>query len=147
MNTKTYQSGQTLLELVIAVGVVAVVITALISAVTASLRYSQATRLRSRGVKYAQEAIELTRKLRDTGAWDAFMAYSDGDGSWCLDELGVWTDDDGSGTCPISGVSNFWRNVRFVWSDPTMEVTARVSWADRSTPTTVELKTNFTQWK
>lgn len=141
------ESGQTLLELVIAIGVVAIVMTALVAAVTASLRYSQATRLRSRGVKYAQEGLELTRKLRDINIWDTFQAYSNGTGRWCLDELGVWTIDDASGICPISTGSNYWRRVNFVWNDPRMEVTVTVSWGERTTPSTVELKTYFTQWK
>lgn len=131
----------------VAIGVVAIVMTALVSAVTASLRYSQATRLRSRGVKYAQEGLELTRKLRDINIWTIFQAYSDGTGRWCLNEIGAWTVDDASGVCPLNAGSNYWRRVSFVWNDPRMEVTVTVSWGERTTPSTVELKTYFTKWK
>lgn len=146
-NKENRQSGQTLLELVVATGVVAIVITALVTAVTASLRYSQATRLRSHGVKFAQEGLELTRKVRDLNTWDVFQAYSDGLGSWCLDELGAWSADLGSGSCPLSAGNNFWRRVHFVWNDPVMEVTVTVSWGERTISSTMELKTHFTQWK
>ena len=149
MKQRASESGQTLLELVIALGVVAVVITALVSAVTASLRYGQSTRFRSRAVKFAQEGVELTRKIRDEQPWSTFFAYTAGDGRWCLDSSGVWTDDDGNGTCPIASGDNFWRSVHFLW-DPiasSMIVTARVSWGDRGIPSTVELVTYFTQWK
>lgn len=139
--------GQTLLELVVAIGVVAIVITALVAAVTASLRYSQSTRLRSRGIKYAQEGLELSRKLRDTNTWNIFQAYADGSGSWCLDETGVWAVDAANGTCPVSVGNDFWRRVHFVWNDPIMEVTVNVSWGERNTPSSIELKTHFTQWK
>ena len=141
------ERGQTLLELVVAIGVVAVVLTALVAAVTASLRYSQATRLRSRGVKYAQEGLELSRKLRDISTWDVFQAYGDGSGSWCLDALGVWTVDASSGSCPFSAGDDFWRRVTYVWNDPRMEVTVTVTWGERTVSSTVELKTYFTQWK
>ena len=141
------ESGQTLLELVIAIGVVAIVITALVAAVTSSLRYSQATRLRSRGVKYAQEGLELARKLRDISTWDVFQEYAVGGGAWCLDESGVWSVDASGGACPLSASNNFWRAVHFVWNDPTMDVTVTVSWGERNVPSTVELKTYFTHWK
>lgn len=149
MKRKHSESGQILLELVIALGVVAVVITALVSAVTASLRYSQATRFRSRAVKFAQEGVELTRKIRDEQPWSTFFAYTTGDGRWCLDSSGVWTDDDGNGTCPIASGDNFWRSVHFSWDDTNdiMVVTVRVSWGDRGVPSTVELVTHFTEWK
>lgn len=139
--------GQTLLELVVAIGVVGVVLTALVAAVTASLKYSQATQLRSRGVKYAQEGLELSRKFRDVNTWDIFQAYADGSGSWCLNSLGVWTVDASDGVCPLSVGNNFWRRVTYVWNDPRMEVTVAVSWGERTTSSTVELKTYFTQWK
>ncbi len=149
MKRQNFASGQTLLELVIALGVVAVVITALVSAVTASLRYSQVTRYRSRAVKFAQEGVELTRKIRDEQSWSTFFAYTGGDGRWCLDANGVWTDDDGNGTCPIASGDEFWRSVHFSWdgTDETMIVTVRVSWGDRGVPSTIELTTYFTQWK
>jgi type II secretory pathway pseudopilin PulG len=154
MNTtdRRHVSGQTLLELVVALGIVALVLTGLIAAVTSSLRYGQASRFRSRGVKYAQEGIEIVRKLRDTTTWDAFVAYSgSGTSSWCLDEGGVWSEDSGIG-CPIAAGSQFWRTIIFTWntSNPgseRMEVTSDVSWADRSAPSTVTLETYFTQWK
>ncbi len=148
MKRKThYTSGQTLLELVLALGVIAVVLTGLVSAVTASLRYSQSSQLRSRGVKYAQEGLELARKLRDSSAWDTFQAYSgSGTMDWCLSESGVWTASTGDG-CPIVSGSTFWRTVTFTWTDPLMDVTSAVSWADRAAPSTVSFRTYFSQWK
>ena len=144
---RSQESGQTLLELVVAIGVVAIVITALVAAVTASLRYSQATRLRSRGVKYAQEGLELARKLRDISTWDVFQTYANGAGNWCLDESGVWTIDASGGECPLSASNNFWRAIHFAWTDPTMDVTVTVNWGERNVPSTVVLKTYFTHWK
>jgi len=135
------------LELVIALGVVALVLTGLIAAVTSSLRYGQASRFRSQGVKYAQEGIELTRNLRDTSTWDVFMTYSGtGTASWCLDSSGAWSVDGGSG-CLMEAGSPFWRTITFTWTDPVMAVTSQVSWGEHVTPTNVTLSTYFSQWK
>ncbi len=140
-------SGQTLLELVVALGIVALVLTGLISAVTSSLRYGEASSFRSRGVKYAQEGIEVARNLRDTVSWDTFVVKSgSGTKSWCLDAAGVWAEDVGSG-CPIAAGSTFWRTVTFTWQDPLMEIESEVSWGERTVPSVVTLLTYFTQWK
>jgi len=147
MKYRQLTSGQTLLELILALGVIAIVLTGLVSAVTSSLRYSQSSQLRSRGVKYAQEGLELVRKLRDSNTWDVFLTYSGaGTKSWCLSETGVWSSNGGSG-CPIVSGSTFWRILTFTWSDPLMDVTSEVSWADRTLSSTVSFRTYFSQWK
>lgn len=140
--------GQTLLELVIAMGVVAVIVTGLVVASTASLRYSQDSRLRSGGVKYAQEAIELVRQIRDTQPWTTFENYSTGTSKiWCLSGAGVFSDQNG-GECPLlSAGSPYTRQVTFTWNDPVMEVTSEVRWQVGSTQASTQLKTYFTQWR
>lgn len=141
-------SGQTLLELVIAIGVVALILTGLVAAVTSSLRFGQASSLRSRGVKLAQEGIERTRTLRDTTTWVTFVGYSDnGTKRWCLDQNGTFTDGGGSSECPISPGDAFWRSITLTFADPIMTVVSQVSWGEHTTPASVELMTYFSQWK
>ncbi len=138
------------MELVIAIGIVAIVASALVTAVTSSLRYSQAIRTRSQGVKLAQEGVELARTLRDTSTWDVFETYA-ATGSWCLNAAGVWSPDTSSGNCPTAAGSDFWRRVLFTWntvSTPNrMEVIVTVSWGERNNASTVNLQTYFTEWK
>lgn len=142
-----HNQGQTLLEIVVAVGVIAVVLTALVTAVTASLRFSQAGRFRSQAVKFAQEGIELTRKLRDTRPWAEFTTYSGtGTADWCLDESGQWTASDGTG-CPITPTSNFWRTVTLTLNGNVMDVTSVVSWGERTQSSTVSLRTYLSDWR
>ncbi len=141
------EQGQTLLEIVVAVGVIALVLTALVTAVTASLRFSQAGRYRSQAVKYAQEGIELTRKLRDTQPWTEFAVYSGaGTADWCLSESGTWTASDGSG-CAITPTSNFWRTITLTLNGSVMEVTSTVSWGERTQSSTVTLRTYLSDWR
>lgn len=141
-----HESGQTLLEIVVALGVIAVVLTGLVTAVTASLRYGQASKFRSQGVKFAQEGLELTRKLRDTSLWTDFLAYSDGGGEWCLDQAGAWTVSGGTG-CPMTNGSTFWRTVTFTINGSVVDVTSEVSWGERNPSSTVSLRTFFSDWR
>ena len=137
--------GQTLLELIISIGVVVFVMLGLVVAVTSSLRFSQASRNRSRAVKYAQEAIEMTRQIRDANNWDTFVAYSGVTPKvWCLSKTGVWTIEDGN-CAPLDGI--FSRNVTMTWEDPIVRVEADVSWQDGSRVLHSQLDTYLTQWK
>jgi len=142
----SYERGQTLLEIVVALGVIAVVLTGLVTAVTASLRYGQASKYRSQGVKYAQEGLELTRKLRDTSPWTDFLTYSDGGGVWCLNQAGAWSTSAGTG-CPIVAGSTFWRTITFTVNGSVMDVTSEVSWGERNLSSTVTLRTFFSDWR
>jgi type II secretory pathway pseudopilin PulG len=144
---RRYEQGQTLLEIVVAVGVIALVLTALVTAVTASLRFSQSGRFRSQAVKYAQEGIELTRKLRDTRPWTEFTTYSGaGTATWCLSESGEWTTSDGSG-CPLTPTSNFWRTITLTLNGSVMDVVSSVSWGERTQSSTVTLRTYLSDWR
>jgi Tfp pilus assembly protein PilV len=142
---KESQRGQTLLELIISIGVVVFVMLGLVVAVTSSLRFSQASRNRSRAVKYAQEAIEITRQLRDANLWDTFLGYTNMTSKvWCLSKERVWTVEDGNCT-PLDGV--YTRNVTLTWDDPRVIVNVDVSWQDGSRVLHSRLDTYLTQWK
>ena len=142
---KESQRGQTLLELIISIGVVVFVMLGLVVAVTSSLRFSQANRNRSRAVKYAQEAIEITRQLRDANLWDTFLGYTNMTSKvWCLSKERVWTVEDGNCT-PLDGV--YTRNVTLTWDDPRVIVNVDVSWQDGSRVLHSRLDTYLTQWK
>ncbi|MBI4066666.1 hypothetical protein HY411_03030 [Candidatus Gottesmanbacteria bacterium] len=52
-------SGQTIVELIVVIGVAMVIVTALIVSSTASLRSSQYSKAKSQATKYAQEGMGL----------------------------------------------------------------------------------------
>lgn len=140
-------AGQTILELVVALGIVALVLTGLIAGVSSSLRFSQNSSFRSLAVKHAQEGIEYVRKLRDTSEWSAFLSYSgSGVSYWCVTSTGIWSSDDGNG-CQIAAGSPFYRSITFRWDDPIMAITSQISWGERVAPSIVTFDTYFTQWK
>lgn len=139
----TKQQGQSLVEVVVAVGVVVILVTGLIVGTTSALKTSQYGRSKSQAIKYAQEAMELTRQLRNNG-WATFAARS---GLWCLDKVGAWIQ--GAGTCPLNIDNLFTRSATFTWNvgSSRMEVVVNVSWSDGGGLHNTQLTTYFTQWK
>lgn len=139
----TFARGQTLAEIVVALGIVLILVTGLIVGGTSAVRTSDQGRMRSKAIQYAQEGIELTRKLRDE-SWTTFQARS---GLWCLDGSGVWTQ--AVGVCPVNINSTFTRGVTFAWNAAAlrMEITMTVTWQDGSATHKSELVTYFTEWQ
>ncbi|MEK9143595.1 MAG: prepilin-type N-terminal cleavage/methylation domain-containing protein [Patescibacteria group bacterium] len=139
------QRGQTLVEVIVAIGVVVLLVTGLIVSTSVSLKASQYGKMRSLGTQYANEAIEVTRNLRDSG-WSTFAVYGGVTPiSWCLDKAGVWTQM--AGTCSPN-IDNFYtRMVTFTWDDPRMKVDVAVTWVDGAKTYSSLNSTFFTQWK
>lgn len=135
------QQGQSLGEVVVALGVAVLMAAGLLVGMTVSLRNTESARTRSQAVKFAQEAIEAVRQLRDSD-WAEFRGRS---GLWCLSESGDWSQ---ASVCPKLATI-FTRGVQFSWNngEARMDVTATVSWNDGNTTHTSELTTFFTQWK
>ncbi len=139
------QSGQTLAEVVVAIGVVVLLVTGLIFGTSITLKASQYGKARSQAVQYAQEGIEIARALRD-GGWTGFLAYGGVTPlSWCLDKAGVWTAM--SGSCNPNIDAYYTRQVTFTWNDPKMKADVTVSWIDGNKSFSVPITTYFTQWK
>jgi type II secretory pathway pseudopilin PulG len=141
--------GQTLLELIVAIAVVALVVTGLIVAVTASLHYGQNSKLSSQALKYAQEGIELTREKRDTSPWDTFLALGAvNSNAWCVDKNRVWTGTES--TCAVNIDNVFTRTVTLTWNDPIMHVESLVEWTSGNQTNqkqSILLETFLTEWR
>jgi type II secretory pathway pseudopilin PulG len=147
LDSRGRKSGQTLAEVVVAIGVVVLLVSGLIFATSVTLKASQYGKSRSQAVQYAQEAVEAARNLRE-GGWTAFSAYGGAlPISWCLDKSGIWTASSGSCTANIDSV--YTRTVTFTWepSNSRMKVDVLVSWTDGNKTYTVPITTYITQWK
>jgi len=90
-------NGQSLVEMIVSVGVVSLVLVGLISAITYALANAQFARNKASATKYAQEALEWMRHERDSG-WGAFAGRSDQ--TYCLTDLS-WLH---AGSCEASEV-------------------------------------------
>lgn len=140
-----FQKGQTLIEAIVVIGMVVLLVTGLVAGTTTSLKSAQTGRSRTQAVSLAEEGIELARTLRDT-QWSTFQAYS---GYYCLSSNHVFSPN-GSDVCPLDIVTpqgSFGRSVQFLWQDPTMVVTVRVTYVEGGSTRTTTLVTYLTQWR
>lgn len=141
---KDYNSGQTLVEAVVVVGIVVLLVTGLIAGTTVSLRSVQSGRARSQAVSLAQEGLELVRAIRDE-SWNTFDGLN---GMYCVGEDRELVATAGSCTPNIVGAQgDFTRSLYFDWQNPKMIVTSTVSFVEAQTIRDVTLTTYFTQWK
>ncbi len=71
---RKFQAGAALLEVIVAVGIVTLVMTTIVSLVTVSLKSATLAQAKSVGTKYAQEGLESMRGLRAQLGWDSFVS-------------------------------------------------------------------------
>lgn len=84
------QSGQTLIEVIIAIGLMVLVITTIVSGVVLSIRNNRYAKDQALSKEYVRETLEWLRSMRDQLGWDAFDATVRADGTtvqYCLDTL------------------------------------------------------------
>ena len=119
----THKKGQTLIEMVVVVGIVVLLATGIVAGTTASLARSKTAETRSEALSLAQAGIELAREARDSG-WTAFTALN--------------------GHPQISTIDIFTRTVTYELIESDMKVTSTVTWGGTDS---VYLVTYLTQWR
>ena len=84
------QFGQTLVEIIIAISVVGLVMTAVVAIVTVSVRNVSRAKAKALGTKYTQEGIEYFRAQKNLMGWETFWETIQAGGpssTYCLAEL------------------------------------------------------------
>lgn len=89
------QSGQALIEALLALAFVVVIITAVVIAVINALNNTTFTKNQNLATQYAQEGLDIARNMKDT-KYDEFKALSSG-GSYCAQDNGAIS----AGTCTL----------------------------------------------
>lgn len=128
------QRGQTLLEILIALGASVFVLSAITVVVISSLSGTQFTKNQNLAKQYAQEGIEVVRRIRDSGGWTGFSTLN---GRYCL-SAGSTLLPSASPPCTTRNVGGvFVREIQIVAGNcPSgggpngSTVTSTVSWAD-----------------
>jgi Tfp pilus assembly protein PilV len=139
-------AGQSIFEIVLAVGVVTVVLVALVALVSTAQKNTTAAKNRSEGTRMIQEAIEWLRYQRDLD-WGTFYARTSGNPTWCLNSLDWNTQSSCTGS--QSG-KPFSREVAFTRtpSDPnTVKAAIKVRWVDGQGSHEIKSETYFTNWR
>ena len=144
MKRKNFRvEGQSLIEVVVALGVVLLVVIALVQAVTTSIKSADRAKKTAQAASYAQEGMENIRAYRDA-SWITFWGAANGSKR----DLSVSTPGAPCPTNPnISGIP-FIRCVKMeqIAADK-VKATVTVDWSDSNGTHTSQLISYFTKWQ
>lgn len=135
-NKLARSAGQTIVEVLIATGVVGVVLTAIAAGLSYSVKNSSDAKYRAFATSYAQDAIEVFRREKALLGWETFSENLTA-GTYCLNDLPTNTAaflalTPGSCATPTAqfGV-DFNREAQVTLVNPTeIQVVVVVNWAD-----------------
>jgi Tfp pilus assembly protein PilV len=139
------QKGISLLEIVIAVGLISIILLALVSVSTKSISNTTYSREKNQASRLSQEAVEWLRSQRDMG-WSTFYGYVDASDTWCLTTL-AW---DNAGACSGDKVpnTNLERQVAFTTPEQgVVEVRVTVTWLEGGNTNESVSETILTKWQ
>jgi type II secretory pathway pseudopilin PulG len=148
------ESGQTLVEILVAIAMVVLVLVAVVGRSVDSVRNSIFSRNEILATRFAQEGIEWGRSQRDRLGWNAFVAALDSyPVTYCVLDLSQKIEDLTSGACTgtISGTV-FTREVSLSYQDEAsplgdyIDLSVTVNWTDRIGDHTSNLGTRLSQW-
>lgn len=157
MRRINFQRGSSLIEIVVATGVMALVLTAIVAGMTLSIKTNADSEYRSQAVKRAQEAVEVFRRERALLGWDVFASELTDGGIYCLQTLPAPKTAFTLGECEsdqsiVIGGQEFYRQavVDLDVADPTdakAQVTVTMTWNSGSGERNVELVQVFRKWE
>ena len=136
-------SGQTIIEVLFAVGVISICLVALMAAITSAVNNARFAKNSGLANKYAQEAVEVARRLRDRNSWSDFT--SNFNGNMCFDSEAS----EPNGLCDTScaKIDNiFTRCINFNNNSEKMTITVNVSWDEGGRSHQIQTVTFLTKW-
>ena len=147
-----YSSGQTLFELVVALGIGILMITAVVVLVTGSVKNSSFSQNNAMATRFAQEGLEWAKGEKEESWSSIFDKSSIGNGtSYCLQTLS-WSN--GSSNCTQIANTVLTRTITMKKLDTdnngeyeTIQATSSVTWADSNQTHDITLDTQFTDWR
>lgn len=139
--------GQSLIEVLVAMMVVALVLTAVVSVIILSIKSAQYARHKSRAAFLAQEAVEWIRSQRLERSWGPFEDLAEGGVTYCLDTLNFKLGVCEEGTDEIDSL--YLREVLMTSGGGGTTVTAdvTVTWFEGSSEFTSTLTARFEQYE
>lgn len=137
-------SGQSLFEVILALGLIALVITAVVAVAGISIKNTSFSKNQTLGSRLAESTIEWLRGQRDEN-WETFADRAL-TSVWCLPELSWDSADSGNcGTDSLVEDTNLKREIEFLEVSSTdIQTTVKVYWQDGSGYHEVSTVTSFT---
>lgn len=139
-------SGQSLVEVIVAVGAMSLLMVALLALVSLSIRSNRLSQTRAEAVALAEEGIELMRAYRDLSWTDLYAKAGNNYGlekNWTV-ETGLWID------CPAGkNIDNFFTRCVEVITGGADQVNIQVvvSWQEGSQTYQTVQTTNLSLWE
>ncbi len=141
---KTNKRGQSLFEVVFAVGMVSLVLITIVSLATISIRNSTNSRISNQAARSIEDATEWIRGERDTD-WATFSAKAPG--TYCLSNLD-WTKPQACvNTDFVTGTTVLRSAVLTVIDTVTIQADVKADWTDSSGGHQIVSSTYFTKWR
>lgn len=145
-------SGQTIVEALVATAVVAIILVTLVSGLTYSVKNTAESKYRSLAGNLAQDAIEVFRRERLILGWATFLAETPS-GTYCLNTLPSTTTAFvalTTGACTTTFVQsgmNFEREVVVTNTGTEVQLQSVVSWTDGSRTSSVTANQVYREWE
>lgn len=139
------EKGATLLEIVIAIGLISVILMSLVSLSTKSLSNSTVSREKNQATRFTQETIEWVRQERDA-SWRTLNEKVDQNQIWCM-PTNSWST---PGACSDQTIANtsFKREVHFNRTNQeSLEVTVVTQWYESGNLNESRSATLLTKWQ
>lgn len=133
MSYNSFQKGQTIIEVLVALTAATIVISAVTTLITSSLRNAQFSKTQNLATHYTQEALEVVNQLSQSD----YTGFTQKTGTYCLDKGSLTLRTPCNET--VQNVDEFVRTVSV--SQPsscglgTASVSATVRWRDQSCTT------------
>lgn len=148
------RKGSSLFELVVAVGIMGLILVALASLATLSVKNANQARNEAQAARLGQELIEWLRNERDQN-WNTFISNATSSQQRCM-PVTSWTQSF-AGPCTSDNLisNSFKREVSFYnlfdtnsdGSVDTVDINITVSWSDKQGVHETKNITRFTHWK
>lgn len=139
-NTK----GQSLFEVIIAIGITSAILVAIINTAILSVRNTSFSRNKTLASRHAQQAVEWLRSQRDAN-WDTFASYSNT--TWCTPTLD-WDRGRACNTDDNIVATPFKREIILTTiSASQIDANVKVYWDDSQGYHEVKVSTYFTDWR
>jgi len=136
--------GQSLIEVLVALGVVSLLLVSLLTIVSTSIKNSRIAKDRTLAVELAQEGMELMRAYRDF-SWSEFSDKASGT-NWLL--VDDWTVEVGLDViCPSTVADYFKRCVELSSGDGVVDVQMIVSWFEGDQEMQTVQTTKLSRWE
>jgi len=138
------EEGQSMVEVVVAVGLILVAVAALLSLGVVSLRGASFSVSKIKATRLANEELELVRAYRDTVGWATFVSDLGDCGSGCYINSDLMEVISGKETAAESFTRYFYFTT--MGGDNKRRITAVVTWTDQSGEREVTLSSVLTDW-